>query len=69
MNYDAILENNKLPRSVRYAMLRSEIVEKAKNRAEKRELLMAVGRSLDGMLCDGHPNYWVFIDGTKAKFK
>jgi hypothetical protein len=69
MDYDNILENNKLPKSVRYAMLRSEIVNKAKNRNDRRQLLMLVGHKLEGNLQPGKPNYWLFSDNTKAKFQ
>lgn len=69
MNYEQILEDYRLPRSVRYAKLRSEIVAKAKNRAERRQLLMAVGQSLEGTLVSGTPHYWIFKDRTKAKFQ
>jgi len=69
MNFEAILKDHKLPRSVRYAMLRTIIVEKAKNRKDKRELLFLVGYELKGRLVPGSPNYWLFEDGTKARFQ
>lgn len=68
-NPEAILANNKLPRSVRYAMLRHEICTTIKVRKEKRDLLNRVGEYLKGELQPGNPSYWLFIDGTKAKFQ
>ena len=83
-NYEAILSNNKLPLNVRYAMLREHICEEAANRADRRELLIKVGEHLRGVLQPGRKvkvaqddgtiveisqNYWLFNDGTKAKFQ
>lgn len=69
INFEAVLGNNKLRRSVRYAMIREHVVKKAKNREEKRGLLMLVGHELKGTLVPGAPSYWQFIDGTKARFQ
>lgn len=69
MDYEAILNNEKIPENVRYAMLRSVIVEKAKNREERRLLLIQVGQHLNGKLIKGTPNYWVFPGDRKAKFQ
>lgn len=68
INFEAVLSNNKLRRSVRYAMIREQVVTRAKNREEKRKLLMLVGHELKGTLVPGTPSYWTFIDGTKARF-
>jgi hypothetical protein len=69
LNYEEVLNNDRVKPSVRYAMLRSEIVEKGKNREDKRKLLLLVGHSLGGELQEGKPNFWQFPDGSKAKFK
>lgn len=69
MDYETILQDSSIPASVRYAMIRTEVCKNAKNRADKRHLLMEVGTFLEGTLVKGHPNYWVFKDGRKAKFQ
>lgn len=83
MDYDKVLNNEKLPLNVRYAMLREEIKQKAKNREEKRTLLMMVGHNLGGTLHKGKTvieiingkkqektlPFWQFPDNTKGKFQ
>ena len=69
INFEAVLGNNKLRRSVRYAMIREHIVKKAQSRREKRDLLLLVGHELKGTLVPGTPYYWSFIDGTRARFQ
>lgn len=69
MNYESVINNAHLKCSVRYAMLRAEIVEKAKTRADKRKLLELVGHTLEGTLTPGKPYYWTFKDGSKARFQ
>lgn len=69
MNYEAVLNNAHLRCSVRYAMLREEIVTKAPTRADKRKLLELVGHRLEGTLTPGKPYYWEFKDGSKARFQ
>lgn len=82
--YNDILNNQRLPRSVRYAMIREVVCDKLKTRKERREVLLTVGQHLKGELRPGRltvtygpngeviksrQNYWEFADGTKAKFQ
>lgn len=68
-DFNAIINNNKLPCNVRYAMLRQAICEQAKTPEDRKTLLEMVGHELGGELVKGHPNYWTFKDGKKAKFE
>jgi hypothetical protein len=82
--YNAILNNHRLPRSVRYAMIREAVCAKLTTRKERREVLLLVGQHLKGELHPGRivvtygpngeiiksrQNYWEFPDNTKAKFQ
>lgn len=64
---NTIVSNDKLPSNVKYAMLRQTICEHAKPE-DRPKLLTMVGQQLGGSLVKGHPNYWLFEDGRKAKF-
>lgn len=69
MNYEEVLSNESIPANIRYAILRDEICVKAKSPNDAKELLIQVGLHLKGTLVKGHPNYWVFADGRKARFR